>query len=258
MSHLKPLRVLVWNENVHERTQEDIRAIYPEGIHGAIAAGLNELFGSETFAGILGGRPVEVATATLDEPEHGLSEERLATTDVLLWWGHIAHDQVEDAIVERVHRAVLGGMGLIVLHSGHYSKIFKRLMGTTCSLGWRNDGESELVWTVAPEHPIAAGVPSPIRLEKQEMYSEYFDVPAPDELVFISSFDGGEVFRGGLAYTRGHGKVFYFSPGDQEYPVYFHPDIRRVLANAVLWAEPTRPLAEREPDSAPNVPRTWR
>lgn len=258
MSSAKPLRVLVWNENVHETTQESIREIYPDGIHGAIAAGLTEIFSSEASASALQGREVEVSTATLDEPEHGLSEERLATTDVLLWWAHIAHEKVDDAVVDRVHRAVLGGMGLIVLHSGHYSKIFKRLMGTTCSLGWRNDAESELVWTVAPEHPITVGVPNPIRIERQEMYSEFFDVPAPDELVFISSFDGGEVFRGGLTYQRGHGRVFYFSPGDQEYPVYFHPDIRRVLANAVLWATPTRPLAEREPDSAPNVPRSWR
>jgi trehalose utilization protein len=146
-----------------------------------------------------------VRTATLDQPEHGLTEEVLAETDVLTWWGHIAHDQVDDAVVERVHDAVLGGMGLLALHSAHYSKIFKRLLGTSCSLRWRNDGERELVWTVAPSHPIAAGVPHPIVIDAQEMYGEHFDIPAPDELVFVSSFAGGEVFRGGCCFTRGAG-----------------------------------------------------
>ena len=141
-------------------------------------------------------------------------------------------------IRDRVHQRVLGGMGLLVLHSGHFSKIFKRLMGTTCSLAWRNDGEVELVWTVAPAHPITRGVPQPILIDQQEMYGEFFDIPAPDELIFISTFAGGEVFRSGCCWRRGKGKVFYFSPGDQEYPVYHHPDIRRVLANAVEWARP--------------------
>ena len=147
--------------------------------------------------------------------------------------------QVADAVVDRVHDAVLGGMGLVVLHSGHYAKIFKRLLGTTCSLRWRNEGERELVWTVDPAHPIAQGVPQPIVIEAQEMYGEHFDIPAPDELVFISSFAGGEVFRGGCCFRRGRGRIFYFSPGDQEYPVYHHPDVQRVIANAVRWAAPT-------------------
>lgn len=225
---MSAIRVLVWNEGEHERNDASVQAIYPEGIHGAIAAGLRDLLGDE----------VEVRTATLRDPEHGLSEEALEATDVLLWWGHIAHDAVEDAVVERVHRRVLSGMGLLVLHSGHFSKIFIRLMGTTCSLSWRNDGEQELVWTVAPGHPITEGVEHPITIDRQEMYGEFFDVPQPDDLVFVSSFAGGEVFRSGLTYRRGRGRVFYFSPGDQEYPVYHHPQIRRVLANAVRWAHP--------------------
>lgn len=222
------MRVTVWNEGVHEATQPEIAAIYPEGIHGAIAAGLAENLGDVA----------QIRTATLADPEHGLSEHVLAETDVLLWWGHIAHDQVDDAIVERVRQRVLGGMGLLVLHSGHFSKIFIKLMGTTCSLAWRNDGERELVWGVNPAHPIARGIPHPIEIDKQEMYGELFDVPPPDELIFISSFAGGEVFRSGMTWRRGHGKVFYFSPGDQEYPVYFHPDVRRLLANGVRWAMP--------------------
>lgn len=221
------IRVRIWNENVHETTQPEIAAIYPDGIHGAIADGLREL-----------GDDLRISTATLQEPEHGLSEQALAETDVLLWWGHAAHDQVDDAVVQRVHRRVLEGMGIIVLHSGHFSKIFITLMGTTCSLAWRNDGERELVWTVDPTHPIAEGVDQPIVIDRQEMYGELFDIPTPDELVFVSGFEGGEVFRSGVTYTRGHGRVFYFSPGDQEYPVYFHPQVRRVLANGVRWAAP--------------------
>jgi trehalose utilization protein len=242
------IRVLVWNEGVHEATQPAIAAIYPAGIHGAIADGLTELLGDE----------VVVRTATLADPEHGLSEQSLAETDVLLWWGHIAHDQVDDAVVARVQERVLSGMGLLVLHSGHFSKIFTRLLGTTCSLKWRNEAERELVWTVAPTHPIAAGVEHPIVIDHQEMYGELFDIPTPDDLVFISSFAGGEVFRSGVTFTRGHGRIFYFSPGDQEYPVYFHPQIRRVLANGVQWAAPTAaPAVARTAPSVENPARDW-
>jgi trehalose utilization protein len=223
-----PVRVTVWGENVHEQRDESVRALYPDGMHStiarAIAAGLDER--------------ASVRTATLQEPEHGLGEAVLAETDVLTWWGHAAHEEVDDSVVARVKDRVLGGMGLLALHSAHYSKIFKALMGTSCGLQWRNAGERELVWTVAPGHPIAAGVPQPIVIDAQEMYGEPFDIPQPDELVFISSFAGGEVFRGGCCFTRGSGRIFYFSPGDQEYPVYHHPDVGRVLANAVLWAAP--------------------
>ena len=226
-----PVRVTVWGENVHERSANDRAAMaarYPDGMHGAIAAGLTASLG----------RAVQTRTATLDQPEHGLSDEVLASTDVLTWWGHVAHAEVDDGVVERVHRRVLGGMGLLVLHSAHFSKIFTRLMGTTCSLAWRNSADTELVWNVSPSHPIAEGVPMPIVIEEQETYGEYFDIPAPDELVFLSTFSGGEVFRSGCCWRRGKGKVFYFSPGDQDYPVYHHPDVQRVLANAVRWARP--------------------
>jgi trehalose utilization protein len=238
------VRVTVWGENLHERREDAVRAIYPDGMHATIAAGLATLLGDE----------VRVRTATLEQPEHGLSADVLAETDVLTWWGHIAHDEVSDVVVARVHEAVLGGMGLLVLHSAHYSKIFKALLGSTCSLRWRNDGERELVWTVAPAHPIAAGVPHPIVIEAQEMYGEHFDIPPPDELVFVSSFAGGEVFRGGCCFVRGAGRIFYFSPGDQDYPVYHHPDVQRVLANAVLWAAPR--LRGPVP-GAPESPRGW-
>ncbi|HWT26202.1 MAG TPA: ThuA domain-containing protein [Solirubrobacteraceae bacterium] len=237
----RPVRVTVWGENVHERRDEPVRALYPEGMHATIAAGLGRLLGDAA----------QVRTATLQEPEHGLTGDVLAGTDVLTWWGHAAHEEVDDAVVERLHAAVLGGMGLLVLHSGHLSKIFRRLLGTSCNLRWRNEGERELVWTVDPAHPIAAGVPQPIVIDAQEMYGEHFDIPAPDELVFVSSFAGGEVFRGGCSFFRGRGRIFYFSPGDQEYPVYHHPDVQRVLANAVRWAAPVgeRGAATESPQS---------
>ena len=239
------IRVLVWNENWHETTQPHVAELYPDGIHGTIAAGLTELLGDQ----------VQVRTATLDEPEHGLTEEALADTEVLLWWGHVRHGDVADAVVERVHQHVLGGLGLIVLHSGHYSKIFRALMGTTCGLSWRNEGEREIVWTIDPTHPIAVGIEQPFVIESQEMYGEHFDVPPPEELVFASWFAGGEVFRSGMTFRRGRGKVFYFSPGDQEYPVYHHTQVRQVLANAVRWARPVP--GERRAREAPNQPRSW-
>jgi trehalose utilization protein len=226
-----PIRVTVWGENFHENTDHDRGGMaerYPDGMHGAISAGLTELLGDA----------VVVRIATQDQLEHGLDEDVLDSTDVLTWWGHATHAGVDDAVVDRVHRRVLGGMGLLVLHSGHFSKIFIKLMGTTCSLAWRNDAETELVWNVSPSHPISQGVPQPIVIDQHEMYGEYFDIPAPDELVFLSTFSGGEVFRSGCCWRRGKGKIFYFSPGDQEYPVYRHPDVKRVLANAVQWARP--------------------
>ena len=239
------LRILVWNEGVHEALNEPehIGQMYPEGIHGAIAAGLREVYPD-----------ADISTATLSSDEdHGLSEETLAGTDVLLWWGHKAHAEVNDRVVESVQRHVLGGMGLIVLHSGHFAKIFTKLLGTSCSLAWRNDGERELVWTVKPSHPIADGVDNPIVIPEQEMYGELFDIPDPDDLIFISSFAGGEVFRSGVTFTRGKGRIFYFSPGDQEYPVYHHPQIRRVIANGVGWA--AQPDVLRAPPEVSNRPQ---
>jgi trehalose utilization protein len=228
---VSPLNVVVWGENRHEQIDEYVREIYPEGMHEAIAAGIRGHLGDSA----------DVTTATLEQPEHGLTEERLAATDVLTWWGHKAHGEVSDEVVDRVHRHVLDGMGLLVLHSGHFSKIFKRLMGTSCTLNWRAaTGDEELVWTIEPSHPIAEGVPHPLRIPAQEMYGERFDIPAPDELVFVSSFSGGEVFRSGCTFRRGRGRIFYFSPGDQHFPVYRHTDVQRVLANGVRWAAGTR------------------
>ena len=216
-------RVTVWSEFRQEHSDPPVRAVYPEGIHEAIAAGLRE-----------GG--FEVRTATLDEPEHGLSEAVLAETDVLTWWGHVAHDEVSDAVVSRVQQRVLDGMGLIVLHSGHHSKIFRHLMGTSCNLTWREARERERLWVVDPSHPIAEGLGEGFLIEEEEMYGEFFDIPEPDRLVLISWFQGGEVFRSGCCYERGRGRIFYFRPGHETHPSYFHPQVRRVISNAVRWA----------------------
>ncbi|SNR51547.1 ThuA domain-containing protein [Halorubrum vacuolatum] len=221
------VRVTVWNEYRHERESEVVAEVYPDGIHAVLADVFEE-------AGH------EVRTATLDEgPEHGLTEKVLAETDVLTWWGHAAHDEVRDEVVDRVHEHVLDGMGLIVLHSGHYSKIFTRLMGTTCSLKWREAAERERLWVVEPGHPIVEGIDEYIQLEETEMYGERFDIPQPDTLVFSSWFEGGEIFRSGCCYRRGAGNVFYFRPGHETYPVYYDEDVQRVLCNAVEWAAPT-------------------
>jgi trehalose utilization protein len=216
-------RVTVWNEYQHEKTNPKVAKIYPNGIHEVIAQHLRS-------------SGLTVQTATLEQPEHGLTDAVLDQTDVLIWWGHIAHDRVQDDIVDKIHKRVLSGMGLIALHSSHFSKIFKRLMGTSCNLKWRNAGEKERLWVVTPSHAIAAGLDESFEIAAEEMYGEFFDIPAPDTLVFVSWFEGGEVFRSGCCYHRGRGKVFYFRPGDQDYPTYHQPEVLHVITNAVHWA----------------------
>lgn len=224
---MKNLQVVVWGENVHEHKNAKVGAIYPKGMHAAIAEGIRENLPGCT-----------VTTATLQEPDHGLTEERLASTDVLTWWGHMAHDQVNDKIVDRVQKRVLEGMGLIVLHSGHYSKVFRRLLGTTCSLTWREADEKERLWVCNPGHPIVRGLGTYFELPQEEMYGEPFAVPEPEEQVLISWFAGGEVFRSGCCWHRGNGKIFYFRPGHETYPTYHDKNVRKVIANAVDWARP--------------------
>lgn len=219
------IRVTVWGENIHDQRDEEVRKVYPKTMHGTIADGIQEHLGSN----------VEVRTASLDQPEHGLTDEILDSTDVLTWWGHAGHHLVKDAVVEKVHKRVLSGMGLIVLHSGHWSKIFVKLMGTTCALRWRDD-DRETIFSVNPGHPIARNIPPVFTIPLQEMYGEYFDIPQPDELVFLSTFKGGEVFRSGCCFIRGQGRIFYFSPGHETYPVYHQVEVKQVIANGVEWA----------------------
>jgi len=218
-----PIRVTVWNEFRHEKTHPRVKEIYPDGIHNVIA-------------GFLKQQGFEVRTATLDEPDHGLDDNKLDSTDVLIWWGHMAHHEVSDHIVDKVQQRVLNGMGLIVLHSGHFSKIFRRMMGTSCDLKWRDD-DYERIWVVSPGHPIVEGVDQYFELP-EEMYGEPFDIPQPDELVLISWFRGGEVFRSGCCYTRGAGRIFYFRPGHETLPTYHNENVQKIISNAVRWAAP--------------------
>jgi trehalose utilization protein len=238
--------VTVWNEHVSERREQAAASAYPQGLHTTIADGLRGLLGVDA----------EVRTATLEDPDQGLPEAVLAGTDVLVWWGHVAHEQVTDATVGRVRARVLAGMGLVVLHSGHLSRVFTSLMGTSCNLRWREGDDRELVWTVNPSHPIAYGVPHPLEIGRHEMYGEFFDIPQPDELVFVSSFSGGEVFRSGCCFHRGSGRIFYFSPGHETHPVYHLSGVRRVLANAVGWAHNSVPAAI-VPTASVESPTGW-
>ncbi|MGW7853520.1 ThuA domain-containing protein [Staphylococcus xylosus] len=216
------MNITIWNEFRHEQENEDVQAVYPNGIHHVIASFLTD--------------DHTVTTATLDEPQHGLTDDVIARTDVLIWWGHKVHEEVDEEVVEKVKQKVLEGMGLIVLHSGHFSKIFKSLMGTSCDLKWREADEKERLWVVDPTHPIAEGIDSYFELEKEEMYGEHFDIPSPDETVFISWFEGGEVFRSGATFKRGNGKIFYFRPGHETYPTYYNVNVQKVIKNAVKWA----------------------
>ena len=226
------MKVTIWNENLHEKSNSLVTKIYPGGIHGYLKT-------------VLECDDIEVRTATLDMEEHGLTEEVLADTDVLVWWGHMGHARVSDEIVDRVQTAVLGGMGLVVLHSGHHSKIFRKLMGTTCNLKWR-DHARERIWVVKPNHPIAEGVEDGFLLEDEEMYGEAFDIPNPDDVIFIGWFNGGEVFRSGCTFTRGNGKIFYFQPGHETNSAFHTENVQKVIRNGVRWACPVKKIGKIE------------
>lgn len=225
------IRVTIYNEFIHEQEDERIRAVYPRGIH-------------ETLRQKLADDMLSIRTVTLGDLPDGLSDAVLDNTDVLIWWGHLAHHRVPDEVAQRVHQAVLKGMGIIFLHSGHHSKPFRLLMGTSCNLTWREDGDWEMLWAVNPAHPIARGIGRFIRLEHEETYGEPFGIPEPDELVFIGAYEGGEVFRSGCCWRRENGKVFYFQPGHETEPTYYHPEIIRVIRNAIDWAAPNYRVPE--------------
>lgn len=232
------IRVTIWNENYHEQIEQSVRDVYPKGIHGCIA----------DFLGV--NDDMEIRTATLDMPECGLTDEVLANTDVLLWWGHCKHEDVPDELVAKIHDRVLRGMGFIALHSAHHSKIFKKLMGQYANLSWRGK-DRERIWNILPSHPITEGIGEYFELEPEEMYGEPFDIPQPDELIFIGWFAGGEVFRSGCTWHKKNGKVFYFQPGHEEYPTFHKPEIQKIITNAVRWAAPTRIVEKLE---CPHVP----
>ena len=236
----KKINVTIWNEFRHERREGNysdlVRKCYPDGIHAALAQHL-------------GSDDLNIRTATLDEADHGLTDEILDSTDVMLWWGHAAHAEVRDEIVEKVYARVLSGMGILILHSGHFSKIFRKLMGTSCSLKWREVGEKERLWTIEPNHPIANGIPETFVLPNVEMYGERFDIPQDGRIIFMSWYEGGNVFRSGVTFERGHGKTFYFSPGHETFPTYHDPNIIKILGNAVRWAVPLHKITITCPKS---------
>ena len=252
------INVTVWNEYRVERFDikkedifpnglfgtyaysDEISRAYPKGIHGALA----EIFEKDA--------DFRVRTATLDEKHQGLPDDVINDTDVLIWWAHRYHDEVDDALVARLKDRVLGGMGLIVLHSGHLSKLFRSLMGSTCTLKWRTSEEKELLWVVEPTHPIAEGLGQYIEIAHEEAYGERFDIPVPDDLVFVGWFRGGEVFRSGCCFNRGAGRIFYFQPGHETQPVYYMKDIKRIIKNAARWARPA--LAIQAPAENVNHP----
>lgn len=224
------IRVTVFNEYVHECNEAKVREVYPNGIHGAIAQALGGI------------DDISVTCVTQDMPENGLPQQLLDETDVLIWWAHMAHDQVSDEVARRVQRRVLDGMGFVALHSAHASKPFSLLLGTRSPvLRWRENDEQQRVWCVSPGHPIAAGLGESFVIPKDETYGEYFEIPTPDELVFISWFSGGNVFRSGCCWKRGAGKIFYFQGGHETYPIYYQPEVKRLLQNAVRWAAPAYP-----------------
>lgn len=223
------IRVTIFNENIHETRQEEIRAIYPQGMHGCIKEFLEKNLGEA----------VKIRTATLEEPEHGLTQVVLDDTDVLIYWSHWMQEEFSDEVAKRVKEAVLNGMGLIALHSAHFSKVMRMLMGTSMTLRWRH-GDRERLFVTSPSHPISKGLPDYFELPIEEMYGEYFDIPKPDDVVFTGWFAGGEVFRSGCTFTRGLGRIFYFQPGHEQYPIYYDSNIQKVITNAVEWCAPTR------------------
>lgn len=218
------IRVTIWNENWDEVRFENVHKIYPEGIHMAISGFLQK------------DARLKVQATTPAGDDFGLSQELLDDTDVLIWWGHVIHHLVPQDAVERVCERVLGGMGMISLHSSVYSKPFERLIGKVMNCAYREVGEKERVWVVNPAHSIAWGLKECFEIEHSEVYREPTGLPLPDELVFISWYAGGEAAISGGCYYRGRGRIFVFTPGHEDYPIFYDPSVQQVILNGVLWA----------------------
>jgi trehalose utilization protein len=234
------IRVTIWNEFRHEKTDEAAKALYPNGIHAKVA----EFLGNEDF---------DITLAALDDEFQGLPDEVLNNTDVLIWWGHMHHNEVDDELVAKIQKRVyLGQMGFIALHSGHHSKPFKAIVGTNGNLQWGRN-QKEIVWTLNPAHPIAAGIPDHFCLAQEELYAEPFYIGEPDETVFASWFEDGFVMRSGMVFKRSAGKIFYFQPGHEECPSYHNEWVQKIIRNAVYYVMPSEG-AKAVPEGAPCLP----
>ena len=240
---MKTINVTVWNEFRHEKTDPACKAIYPDGLHATI----------KTFLDV--NEDMNVRLAALDDPDQGLPDEVLESTDVLIWWGHMSHHLVADELVEKIRQRVyLGKMGFIALHSAHKSKPFRAIVGTTGNLSWGRE-QKEIMWTLLPSHPIAAGIPDHFILPEEELYSEPFYIPQPDALIFCGWFEDGHVMRAGATFLTGAGKVFYFQPGHETCPSYHNENVQRIITNAVRWAQPND-FGYEIKDDCPHI--TWK
>ena len=220
------INVTIWHEYRHEKVNSDVRAVYPDGIHGKIKSFLES-------------DEIRVTLASLDDPDQGLPDSVLNSTDVLMWWGHIAHKEVSDELVEKIKSRVYAGMGFVAMHSAHHSKPFKEIVGTTGDLTWSRRNQTAIVWNVAPTHPIAEGIPAHFELF-EEMYGEPFYIPKPDDLIFATWYEDGNIFRGGVTFTRGLGKIFYFHPGHETCKSFDNEYVQRILKNGVKWCAPVK------------------
>ena len=236
----KKIKVVIWNEFRHERTKEKVKAIYPEGLHAAIKQYLDA-----------NNEDMDITLAALDDPEQGISDELLENTDVLIWWGHAAHDEVNDELVKKIQARVYAGMGFIALHSAHHSKPFKAIVGTNGNLSWGRN-QKEVIWNMMPQHPIAKGIPDHFLVEEEELYCEPFYIPQPDALVFGGWYEDGYIFRSGCCFLRGAGKVFYFQPGHESCRSYHNPYVLKIIDNAIRWAAPSD-IGYEIPDGCPHL-----
>lgn len=216
---------------------EKIRQVYPKGLMGTLAEALSK------------DPELEITMTNIFEPEYGLPDELLERTDVLVWWSHVLQETIPDSLAMKIVQRVQKGMGFVPLHSAHKSKPFMYLLGTSGCLKWR-EGDFCRVWTAMPSHPIAQGIPEYIELKEEEMYGEPFDIPRPDDNIFISWYRGGELFRSGCTWTRGYGRIFYFQPGHETSPNYHNEYIQKIIDQGIHW---TAPRVWRKDFDCPNI-----
>jgi trehalose utilization protein len=215
--------VVVWSEGTAPKS------VYPNDINGAVAEGLKDLSGWE------------VVKAGLSDPDQGLPDKLLQRADVLIWWGHQKHGDVKDELVDKIVKRVKeDGMGFIALHSSHFAKPNKKLMGTACS--WKAyvlDSTTLKITVKSPDHPIAKGIKD-FTIDHSERYSDPYAVPTPKAVVFEGTASlkkgGTDTSQIGLTWEIGKGKVFYFQAGHETNPVFMDPNVRQIMSNAVQWA----------------------